>query len=54
MSVKTAHVIHPSAEEAASLLAWSMIFPARLNVVSPGCACRALGACPVLVSTGRS
>ena len=48
MSVKTAHVNNPSAEEAASLLAWSMIFPTRLNVVSP------LGARPVLVSTGRS
>ncbi|GAA1236236.1 hypothetical protein [Streptomyces rhizosphaericus] len=54
MSVETAHVINPSAEEAGSLLAWSMISPARLNVVSPLCACGVLGACPVLVSTGRS
>lgn len=54
MSVKTAHVVNPSAEEAASLPAWSVIFPARLNVASPLCAFGVLGARPVLVSTGRS
>lgn len=30
----------------ASLLAWSMVFPSRLDVVSPPCACGALGARP--------
>ena len=54
MSARTAHVINPSAEEAASLSAGSMTFPARLSVVSPLCAFGALGARPVLVSTGRS
>ncbi|MET7489498.1 hypothetical protein [Streptomyces sp. NPDC005538] len=53
MSVKTAHVINPSAEEATSLPAWSMVFPARRNVVSPRFAGGALGACPVLVSAKR-
>lgn len=33
----------------ASLLAWSQIFPARLDTVSPPCACGALGTRPVLV-----
>lgn len=54
MSAKTAHVINPSADQAASLPAGSMIFPARLNVVSALCACGVLGARSVLVSTGRS
>jgi hypothetical protein len=38
----------------ASLLAWSMVFPPRLDVVSPPCACGALGARPALVSAERS
>ncbi|MEU6406176.1 hypothetical protein [Streptomyces sp. NPDC046985] len=33
----------------ASLLAWSQIFSARLDTVSPPCACGALGTRPVLV-----
>lgn len=33
----------------ASLLAWSQIFPAHLDTVSPPCACGALGTRPVLV-----
>ncbi|MEV7465297.1 hypothetical protein AB0O20_02135 [Streptomyces kronopolitis] len=33
----------------ASLLAWSQVFPARLDTVSPPCACGALGTRPVLV-----
>ncbi|MFH8805088.1 hypothetical protein ACH4F6_37010 [Streptomyces sp. NPDC017936] len=54
MSVKTAHVVNASAEEAASLPAWSLIFPTRLNVAPRLCVCGALGARPVRVCTGRS
>ncbi|MFF8786740.1 hypothetical protein [Streptomyces sp. NPDC015125] len=36
----------------ASLLAWSRVFPARLDTVSPPCVCGALGTRPVLVSGG--
>lgn len=36
-------------EWTASLLAWSQIFPARLDGVTPPCACGALGAREVLV-----
>ncbi|MGW1616151.1 hypothetical protein ACWCQZ_43215 [Streptomyces sp. NPDC002285] len=38
----------------ASLLAWSQLFPARLDTVSPPCACGALGTRPVLVYTAGS
>ncbi|MEV7889916.1 hypothetical protein ACWD3I_47080 [Streptomyces sp. NPDC002817] len=38
----------------ASLLAWSQIFPARLDTVSPPCACGALGARPVQVHAAGS
>ncbi|MFD5516377.1 hypothetical protein [Streptomyces sp. NPDC127066] len=36
----------------ASLLAWSQIFPARLDTVSPPCTCGALGTRPALLSAG--
>ncbi|MFI6688424.1 hypothetical protein [Streptomyces sp. NPDC050485] len=37
-----------------SLLAWSQIFPARLDTVSPPCACGALGTRPNLVHAAGS